>query len=55
MQSYLCTVQVRCDVVSFGKISVHHVQLVKQKLVYACRLAVTVVWYVYTFRNYLSE
>ena len=54
-QSCLCTAQVRCDVVSFSTISVRYVQLVKQKLAYACRLAVSVVRYVYAFRNYLSE
>ena len=31
------------------------VQLVKQKLVHACRLAISVVRHVYAFRNYLSE
>ena len=50
-----CTAQVRCDVVSFGTISVRYVQLVKQKLVYACRAAVSVVRCVYAFRNYLSK
>ena len=55
MQSCLCTAQVFCDVVSFGTISVRYVQLVKQKLVYACRAAVGVVRHVYAFRNYLSE
>ena len=53
--SCLCTAQVRCDVVSFGTISVRYVQLVKQKLVHACRLAMSVVRCVYAFRNYLSE
>ena len=55
MQSCLCTAQVRCDVVSFGTISVRCVQLVKQKLVHACRPAMSVVRCVYAFRNYLSE
>ena len=55
MQSCLCTAQVRCDVDSFGMISVCYVQLVKQKLVYACRAAVSTVQYVYAFRNYSSE
>ena len=36
MQSGLCTAQVRCDIISFSTISVRYVQLVKQKLVYAC-------------------
>ena len=31
MQSCLCTAQVRCDVVSFGTISVYIIQLVKEK------------------------
>ena len=34
MQSCLCTAQVRCDVVSFGTISIRYVQVVKQKLVH---------------------
>ena len=55
MQSCLCTAQVRCDVVSFGMIYVRYVQLVKQILVYAYRIAVSTVQYVYAFRNYLSE
>ena len=54
MQSCLCTAQVCCDV-NFGMISVHYIQVVQQKLVYACRAVVSVVRYVYTFRNYLSE
>ena len=33
MPSYLCTAQVRCDVVSFSTISVCYVQLVKQNCV----------------------
>ena len=44
-----------CDVVSFNTISVPYVQLVKGKLVYACRAVVSVVRCVYTFRNYLSK
>ena len=55
MQSCHCTAQVCCDIVSFGKISVRYVQLVKQNLVHACRLAVSVVRYVYAFWNYLSK
>ena len=55
MQSCLCTAQVRCDIVSFGMISVHYVQQDKQKLVHACRLATSVVRCVYAFRNYLFE
>ena len=35
MQSCLCTVQVRCDVVSFGTISVRYEKLAKQKIVCA--------------------
>ena len=35
MQSCLCTAQVRCDIVSFGTISVRCVQLVTQNVVYA--------------------
>ena len=50
-----CTVQVRCDIISFGTISVRYIQLVKQKLMYAYRAAVSVVQYVYGFWNYLSE
>ena len=42
MRSCLCTAQVRCDV-SFDTISIRYVQLVKQKLVYACSAAVSVV------------
>ena len=53
MQSCLCTAHVRCDVISFGTISVRYIQLVKQKLVYAYWAAVIVVRYVYAFRNYL--
>ena len=37
MQSCLCTAQVRCDVVSFGTISVRYVQLVMKNLVHASR------------------
>ena len=36
MQSCLCTAQVRCDVVSFGTISVRYVQLVMKNLARAC-------------------
>ena len=45
MCSCLCSAQVRCDVVSFATISVRYVQLhvVEQKLVHACRLAMSVV------------
>ena len=54
MQSFLCTAQVRGDVVSLGTISICHVQLGKQKLVYACRAAVRVVRYVYRSVPYLG-
>ena len=43
---FLCTTQVRCDVVCFGTISIRYVQLVKQKLVYACIAALSVVRHV---------
>ena len=43
IQNCLCTAQVWCDVVSFGTISVRYVQLVKQYIVYTCRVAVSVV------------
>ena len=55
MQSCLCTAQVRCDVISFGTISVRYVQLVMKNLVHACRAAVSIVQYVYACRNYLSD
>ena len=45
---------VRRDFVSFSTISVRYVQLVKQKIVYACRVVVCVAVDVYAFRNYLS-
>ena len=53
MQSCLVAL-VRC-VVNFGTISIRYVQLVKQKLLQACRLAVSDVRCVYEFRNYLFE
>ena len=40
MQSCLCAMQVRCDVVNFGAISVRYVQLVMKNLVHECRAAV---------------
>ena len=55
VQSRLCAAQVRCDVVNFGANFIRYIQLVKQNLVYACRAAVSVVRYVYTFWNHLSE
>ena len=55
MQSCLCVAQVRCDIISFGTISVRYIQLVKQNVVHACRLAVSVVRYVYAFWNYVYE
>ena len=54
MQSCLCTTQVRCEVISLGTVSTRYV-LVKQKLVHASRAALSVVRYVYTFWDYLSE
>ena len=55
MQSCLCTAQVRCDVVSFGTISVRYVQLVKNNLVHAYRASVSIIQYVYAFRSYFSD
>ena len=43
MRCYFRPVQMRCDVVSFGTISVRYGQQIKQKLVYVCRAAVSVV------------
>ena len=45
---------VRPDVISFGTISLRYVQLVKQKLVYACRAAVSVVRYVYAYQLFVQ-
>ena len=55
MQSSLCTAQGRRDVVSFGTISVRYVQLVMKNLGHACRAAMSIVQYVYAFRNYFSD
>ena len=55
MQSCLCTAQVRCDVVSFGTISVRYVQLVMNNLVHAYSASVSIIQYVYAFRSYFSD
>ena len=51
----LCTAQVRSDVVSFGTISIHYIQLVKQNIGYACWAVGSIVREVYALQNYLSE
>ena len=50
-----CTAQVRCDVVSFGTILYASYRSQAKRVMYACQAAVSVVRYVYTFRNFVSE